>query len=77
MFKPIKIELAKKNKYFIQSVLVGIFIYITTQNLFDLEGIKLALLSLILVVSGSLIAHSTGITKENFIRTWGRFLKFL
>ena len=67
MFKPIKIELAKKNKYFIQSVLVGIFIYITTQNLFDLEGIKLALLSLILVVSGSLIAHSTGITKENFI----------
>jgi len=67
MFKPIKIELAKKNKYFIQSVLVGIFIYVTTQNLFDLDGIKLALLSLILVVSGSLISHSTGITKENFI----------
>ncbi len=67
MFRPVKLELAKRNKYLIQSVLVGIFIYITTQNLVDLNGVELAFLSLILVVSGSLISHSTGITKGNFI----------
>ena len=67
MFKPVKLELAKKNKYFIQSILVGIFIYIVTQNIIDLDPIQLVLLSFILVVSGSLISHSTGITKENFI----------
>jgi len=67
MFKPVKLELAKKNKYFIQSILVGIFIYIVTQNIIDLDPIQLLLLSFILVVSGSLISHSTGITKENFI----------
>lgn len=67
MFKPVKLELAKKNKYFIQSILVGIFIYIVTQNIIDLGTIQLVLLSFILVVSGSLISHSTGITKENFI----------
>lgn len=67
MFKPVKIELAKKNKYFIQSVLVGIFIYIVSQNLIELNGIQIAFLSFVLVVSGSLISHSTGIKKENFI----------
>ena len=69
MFKPIKIELAKKNKYFIQSVLVGIFIYFVTQGIFDIGGFKLAFLSLVLVVSGSFISHSAGIPIKNFVHS--------
>ncbi len=67
MFKPIKFELEKKNKYLIQSILIGIFIYIFTQGLVNISNFKLIALSLLLVSSGSLISHSSGITKENFL----------
>lgn len=66
MPKIFKIDLAKKNKYLIQSFLVAIFIYVFTQGIIKTGIVNISILSLILVFSGSLISHYPGINKKNF-----------
>lgn len=65
MIKILKVDLAKKNKYLIQSFLIAIFIYVFTQGIINTSLLNVVLLSLILVFSGSLISHYPGINKNN------------
>lgn len=62
-----KIISEKKNRYIIQSLLVAIFVYVTTQGILDIDLISLLVLSIILVSSGVLVSHYPGINKNNFL----------
>ena len=67
MIKIFKIGLEKKHKYIIQSLLIGVFTYIITQDVLNIGAINVAIASVILVVSGALITHYPGINGENII----------
>ena len=67
MNKIFKFELAKKNKYLIQSFLAAIFIYIFSQGIVRVGVIEIIILSVLLVSSGSLVSHYPGINKLNFL----------
>ncbi|NMB91560.1 hypothetical protein GYA37_01780 [candidate division WWE3 bacterium] len=63
----IRLELERKHKYLIQSLLSCVFIYITTQNVVSLTKWHIGVLMVILVVSGSYVSHYPNIHKENFL----------
>jgi len=67
MFSKIHFELEKKNRYLIQSFLVGVFIYVFTQGVINVSFPTLVMFSLILVSTGVLVTHYPGVTRGNFL----------
>lgn len=67
MIKIKKLDLEKKSKYIIQSVLIAIIIYVFTEDLIHLSVIAKVMISLAVVFSGALITHYPGVTKDNFL----------
>ena len=67
MFSKIHFELEKKNRYLIQSFLVGVFIYVFTQGVINVSFPTLGMFSLILVSTGVLVTHYPGVTRGNFL----------
>jgi hypothetical protein len=63
----IKLDLERKHKYLIQSLLVCIFIYVVSQNVIPLSKLYIGVLLTLLVVSGSYISHYPNIHKGNFL----------
>jgi len=61
------INLERKHKYLIQSLLAGVFIYAVTQKLIPLEYWQVGLILMALVVSGAYFSHYPNINKENFL----------
>jgi len=66
MVKIFKIDLEKKHKYLIQSLLIAIFTYVITQNLVNIGIAGVILASFALVISGVLVSHYPGINRSNF-----------
>ncbi len=62
----IKVDLERKHKYLIQSLLACVFIYIVTQKVIPISKFYTELLLIFLVVSGSYVSHYPNIHKENF-----------
>ncbi|MFZ2664512.1 MAG: hypothetical protein WAX66_04075, partial [Patescibacteria group bacterium] len=63
----IKLDLERKHKYLIQSLLSGVFIYIITQDIIPLSKWYVGIFMVLLVVSGSYVSHYPNIHKENFL----------
>jgi len=67
MLKIVSSDIAKRNRYLIQSALIAVFIYIFTQGVVKQNLFLTIVLAIFLVVSGVLISHYPGVTKENFL----------
>jgi len=63
----IKLDLERKHKYLIQSLLACVFIYVVAHKVVPLSKYQIGILFLLLVVSGSYISHYPNIHKENFL----------
>ena len=63
----IKLDLERKHKYLIQSLLSCVFIYIVTQDIIPLSKWYVGIFMVLLVVSGSYVSHYPNIHKENFL----------
>jgi hypothetical protein len=66
MLKIVSSDIAKRNRYLIQSALIGVFIYTFTQGVVNQNLFLTVIVAVVLVVSGVLISHYPGVTKENF-----------
>lgn len=63
----IKLDLERKHKYLIQSLLACIFIYVVVQDVIPLSKLYVGALFALLVVSGSYISHYPNINKHNLL----------
>ena len=60
-----RIELEKKHRYLIQSLLATAFIYVVSQNIFSLSLVGMALSSIFVVVIGTFIIHFPNVSLKN------------
>jgi hypothetical protein len=67
MLKIVSSDIAKRNRYLIQSALIAVFIYTFTQGVIKQNLFLTVIIGIFLVFSGVLISHYPGVTKENFL----------
>lgn len=63
----LKLNIERKQRYLIQSVLSSVFVLVVAQKYLNLAFWQVALIALVLVISGSLVSHYPNIKKENLL----------
>jgi len=63
----LNINLERKHRYLIQSLLAGVFIYAVTQKLVPLEYWQIGLILMVLVITGAYFSHYPNVNKENLL----------